>query len=198
VYRGFWKLKTGGAPAVEPVTNAEVKRHIAYADTDRDADIDAMIEAARTAIEENIGRALITSTWQLKLDEFPGGGADVMLPMPPLQSVTSITYTDVDGNSQTFAAAKYVVDTFAEPARIALAADQTWPSTYGEINVVTVEFVAGFGDASSDVPAPIVSAVKMLAGDLLDNAEAQVMVQLKENPAIARLLEPYRIYAEAV
>ena len=59
----------------------------------------AIVAAARKRIERGTELALITQTVEVKLD---GSGAAyaLELPMPPLQSVESITYVDPDGAEQ--------------------------------------------------------------------------------------------------
>lgn len=108
-----------------------------------------------------LGRALITQTWELYLDQFPrvdrlNDDARITLPLPPLQSVDEITYTDGDGATQTLASSKYTVGENGDgDAFIVPAYDESWPSTRAVPNAVKVTFSAGFGDAATDVPAAI-------------------------------------------
>src|SRR5258706_6207580 len=96
-------------PAVEPFTLAEAKLHCRIDIDDDNANVDKWIKAARTKVEKDTGRALLTQTWDLFLDAFysPGGyyvsdfgwpryGArSIPLAYPPLQSVTSVFQTDI-------------------------------------------------------------------------------------------------------
>jgi len=111
-----------------------------------------LIAAARGAAETITRRALITQTWDLVLDCFPYW--EMSIPLPTLQSVTTITYIDANGATQTLAADQYLVDTKSEPARITPAYGLVWPSTRYQTNAVTVRFVAGYGTASA-VPQAI-------------------------------------------
>jgi len=74
--------------------------------------------------------------------------------LPPLQSVTAITYFDSNGVEQTLAADQYLVDSTTQPARITPAYGLVWPVTQWRHNAVKVRFVAGYGAASA-VPACI-------------------------------------------
>ena len=116
------RLKT--SPAKEPVSLAEAKLHlkIEATDTGEDSLIKRLIVVARRRAEVSTGRALVTQTWTLALDGFPGGVIEV--PRPPLSSVTSITYIDPEGATQTVAADRYRVDAQREPGRLTPAWDE--------------------------------------------------------------------------
>ncbi len=162
------------APGVEPVSLAEAKSHLRVDTTDDDALITALITAAREQVENDTRRALVTQTWDYVLDAFPSG-SEIVLPLPPLQSVTSITYRDKDGNSSTFDASNYVVDTAGMFGRVVLKSGVTWPSvTLYPAGAVTVRFVAGYGDAGA-VPQSLKQAILLLVGHLYENREAAIM-----------------------
>lgn len=167
-----FSLQVSSEPAVEPVSTAEAKAHMRVDVSDDDTLIDAYIKAARIRLEEDTGRALITQTLVVKLDDFPlYENTALLLPRPPLQSVTSITYIDEDGVQQTWDSSKYIVDTGSEPARITPAYDEVWPSARDQINAVTITYVAGYGDAATDVPSDLIQAVKMLAAHWYEHRE---------------------------
>lgn len=207
-------------PATEPITTAEAKSHLRVDISDDDALIGGLITAARETAENILSRALITQTWQLVLDSFPGGSrvlsrfpsnttvqpytamspwylsGGFKLPFPPLQSVSSITYVDQDGNSNTVPSADYVVDTAHEPGRVFLKYGASWPSVALQPAAgVTIEYVAGYGDAS-DVPQAIKQAMLLIIGDLYEHREAVVVgTTAKEIPLGAMaLLWNYRIF----
>ena len=71
---------------------------------------------------------------------------DIKVPMPPLQSVSSIQYQDSNNATQTLAASNYTVDTDREPGRIVQSSTGSFPSTYPDLNAVTITFIAGYGD----------------------------------------------------
>ena len=139
-----------------PVTLEEAKDHLRVTGTTDDAMISAYLSSAVSQLDGVMGllnRCLVTQVWQLKLDGFPRGDY-FDLPLPPLQSVTSITYLDSNGDSQTLAASNYRVlnaNAHMHRGRIELEYGETWPSTYYVQQAVTVTFVAGYG-ARNDVP----------------------------------------------
>ena len=96
-------------------------------------------------------------------------------PRAPLQSLTSITYTDDAGATGTVAAANYVVDADSEPGRLALAAGGSWPGiTLRAIAGVKLRFVAGYGDDPEDVPQGYKQAMLLLVGHWYENREAVI------------------------
>lgn len=182
------------APATEPVTTAELKSHLRVDSTDEDTLIASLGTAARQYVEEQTRRALVTQTWVLKLDEFPESDGEILLPRPPLVSVSSVTYVDTAGSTQTLSSSVYSVDTTDTPGRITLAYDQTWPTVRDQRNAITVTYVAGYGAASA-VPDALKAAIKLLVGHWFTNREGVVTGTIAtEIPmAVDALLAPYRV-----
>src|SRR3972149_6512137 len=116
------------APAAEPVSVAEAKAHMYVTITADDVLIGSLISAAREHIENLMNRAFIEPTWELTMENFPGGNAVVDLPRSPLISIESVKYFDAGGNDVTMPPADYQVDAASEPARIAPAVGSSWPS----------------------------------------------------------------------
>ncbi len=157
------------APASEPVSLAEAKDHcrIAQAVTYEDALVTGLIRAAREHVETYTHRALLTQTWADKRDAFPCDRDEALwLPMPPVSSVTSITYIDTAGTSQTWAASLYTTDLpsgpYARAGRIVPAYSEYYPATRGVINAVTIRFVCGYGATAATVPSSLLAAMQIL------------------------------------
>lgn len=130
------------------------------------------IKSARIMVERRLGRSLINTTFDLKLDSFPHYyDCPIYLPRSPLSSA-SITYTDSDGTSQTLATTVYKVLTSREPGEIHLKSGQSWPSVYDEEDVISIRYVAGYGAAASSVPEPLKSAMKVLIAHWHRNRES--------------------------
>ena len=77
------------APAIEPVTVAEVKEHLRIDEDDEDALLTTFIEVAREYCEGYQNKAYITQTWDLWLDDFPD--SPFKIPLPPLTGQAEIT-----------------------------------------------------------------------------------------------------------
>lgn len=155
-------------PAAEPVSLDEAKLHLRVDGTAEDTLITSLIAAARQEIEFETGRALMTQTWDYWLDGWPCGGV-LALPLPPLQSVTSIKYFDTANAEATLASSSYYVDVGSTPGRVVLNYGQAWPATMlRPANGVCVRFVAGFGNSAA-VPAKLTLALKVLLAWLYEN-----------------------------
>lgn len=185
------------APTSEPLTTAQAKAHLNVDHTAFDTQIESLIKSARRSCEAYLGRALITQTWKLYLDCFPSDGCAIRLPNPPLQSVTSITYIDQDGATQTWASGNYQVDTVSTVGRIILAPGEAYPSTEsGRINAVTITYVCGYGDASTAIPENILHAVRLTVGDFFTLREDTIIGNVANDipNGAKRLLTQERVY----
>lgn len=183
-------------PATEPVTLTEAKAWLRVEHTDDDTLITALIQAAREKAESITGRALITQTFEYKLDGFPSSDCGITLLRPPFISVTSLGYTDENNSPQTLAENTDFVVTYLNGfAKIILAYEQEWPDTLDFTDVVTVTYVAGYGAASA-VPEAIKGAIKVMVADMYENRESLVIGRLTgvaAPVAAENLLQPYRV-----
>ena len=153
-------------PAREPLSLALAKEHLKIDSTFTDDDnlIQGLIIAARKYCEGFQNRAYLTQTYDLWLDHFPSGKY-IDIPLPPLQSVTSIKYYGTDDTEYTLAATEYDADTKGFVGRVVLKYSKTWPSTVlRPSNAVVVRFVAGYNTYSSTVSTSTVTVTKA-AGD---------------------------------
>lgn len=184
------------APATEPVSLGEAKAHLRVDISDDDALINNLIAAARRHIELTLcNRAFITQDWDYFLKEFPEGDT-IEIPLPPLQSVTSLKYKDKDGVETILPTTEYIVDANATPGRVILAYGKSWPSfTPYPSNPVAIRFKAGYGAATA-VPEEIKQAIKILVGHLYEYRELVVIgTILHEIPfTVYNLVASYRIH----
>ena len=182
-------LELSTAAASEVMSAAEAKRHMRVIADDDDAYIDTIISAATKYTEDTLGSSLITQTWKMYMDCFPGM---IELPRGPVQAVSSIEYIDTNGDTQTLAASKYTVDLKSQRPRITPSYNESWPSTRGIVNSVTVTFISGYGDTCDAVPVQIVQAIKMLTAHLYENRESTSPVAVNVVPmGYNFLISPY-------
>ena len=120
-----WNLTITGVPTAV-FTADDVKKHLRIDEDDEDNLIADYLEAAERQVETELAIGLLKQTLVLRLDQFPA--RRIRLPRPPLTSVTSITYTDNDGVSQTLATSEYTVNTFTTPGEIVEAYLKSWRS----------------------------------------------------------------------
>ena len=191
------------APAVQPLTLAEAKAHLRVDSSDDDFLIASLIDAARAYVDGKdgfLGRALVTQTWEVVIDEFPEN--EIKIPLPPLQSVVSIKYDDSAGVEQTLATTEYTVDAVSEPGWV-VPVTTGWPASIFEgINAVRIQFVAGYPpgtdspvDLAANVPGSVKAAMLLHVGAFYAHRENVVVGQTAVLLpwASEQLLRPYRV-----
>jgi uncharacterized phiE125 gp8 family phage protein len=187
-------LVTG--PDQEPLTLEQAKAQLRL-DVDADDELlRDMIKAAREWVEGQTKRALVTQTWDYKIDDywpFKFGTNRITLPINPLASVTSITYQDSGGSSPQpiLAASQYAIAARRHGSFIVPAYDVTWPSVRCVPDAITVRFIAG--SAVAAVPKVLQRAVALLVAHMYENREAAAAKPLVAVPyGIESLIAPYR------
>ena len=183
-------------PGIEPVSRDAAKAHLRVTVDDDDELIDVLIAAARRTLERSTARSFIDTSWTYTLDRFPDSASKpIRLPRSPVDSVTSIKYTDTDAVLQTWSSAEYDVDAASEPGRIVPAYGYTWPSDVRPgTNAVTILFKAGYGTTVASVPADLRVAVKMVLAHLYEHRELAIEQTLHVVPdAVQRIVMLNRV-----
>lgn len=175
-------------PSAEPVTLAEIKRHVRAEDFDDDDTYltEAGI-AARKYVEAYTGKVLAPTTFDLLLDAFPRG--PVRIEKGPLASVASVKYVSAEtGLEVTLSDDHYQVDAVSDPGWIAPYV-AGWPSPMATINSVRIRFVAGYSEA----PQPLKRAICELVSHWYENREATSGERLSHTPlGLDSILTEYR------
>ena len=131
------------APASEPLTLKETKLYLRLDTSHEDALISDLIVAARMQAEQYLRRSLITQSWQVEYDM--KGEVYFPLPLGPVQSITSVSSIDGNGDSQILSASTYA---------LTVAKDAIQFLMFTSASRIEVIYVAGYGDATA-VPRPI-------------------------------------------
>lgn len=157
-------LTVTSAPSVEPITTAEAKEwlRIDTSDTSQDVVLALLIKGVREKVEGHLRRSLITRTysWEAGYDDVFGG--QIELPRPPVQSVTSLTTYDDVNDAET---STLVASTNYQLVEKSYIVDRADGWDVNRVNrAATVVYVAGYGDAATDIPQDIKMAMlEMLA-----------------------------------
>jgi uncharacterized phiE125 gp8 family phage protein len=205
-------------PTRDPVDISEFSRFLRLTEIDGGDDrgmLEGLLSAARLHLEGAdgwLGRCFITQEWDYTLDAFPwcgcgrslergpSAGQAMLLPLNPVQSITSVKYLQSsDGTEQTWTNTLYVLDKASEPARLYPAYGQTYPTTRLIPNAVTVRFKVGYGGRGTLVPEPIRLAIMSLAAHWYENREPiAIGLASSEIPMhVQALLAPYRMFPVA-
>lgn len=154
------------APAAEPLTTADAKAHLAYDDTDKDTLIGQYCASARAHVERRTGTRLYTQTVSFKTDDW----CDLAhLPIAPIQSVSSIAYTDTAGDVITLPTTVYETRLDLLEPTIVLKYGQAWPSVQVG-SLITVTAVVGYGAAGAQ-PPDVIHAIRLIVGDMFAQRE---------------------------
>ena len=156
-------LTVSSAPSVEPISTAEAKEYLRIdtSDTSQDNVIALLIAGVRQRFEDYLRRALITQTLSYEMS-----GDDlrqyIEIPRPPVQSITSLTTYDEASGSET---STVVASTNYQLIEKTLLVERNDGWTINrEDRAGTLVYVAGYGNASTDIPQDIVLAMlEMLA-----------------------------------
>ena len=210
------RLQVTTAPVNLPVTLDEAKTQANIDDdfTDDDALILGYVRTATDDVENNTGRALITRTYTLFLDDWPkGAGKDTIwegwregaettllspvraldLPRPPLIAVTSISTFDDSDVETTYAATNYFVDNVTQPGRVVLRKSAAAPNPDRVASGVKMVFTAGYGPSFTDVSQGLRDAILQEVAFLYENRGDCAPEKALHASGAAALLGPYRI-----
>lgn len=158
-----------------PVTLAEAKEHLRILSDDLDVEIQAALEAAIEYCESVVGRSLrVSHTLTQTYCQWPC--SPVRFDRQPVKSITSVTYCDDDGASQTVSTSDYRLQPSTNAGAVLEWDDGfSYPSLDARLNAVTITYVAGYADIAS-VPAMAKYAVKLklkeLFGDMGEREQA--------------------------
>jgi uncharacterized phiE125 gp8 family phage protein len=166
-------------PAVPAVTLNDIKEHLRIepADTDHDARLTPYLDAAINEAENQTGRALITQTYDLIFNSWDEIGCTIF-PFGNLQSVTSLKYNDEDGAEQTVSSDDYLVNGIdTDEGKIIFHSDSDfdYPVLY-ELDPITIRIICGYGDAATDVPLSIQSAIKLMVEEMNDGDNLKITI----------------------
>lgn len=181
------------APTVEPITLDQLRAHLRIDVTDEDDELEEIISDSREALENEYEVAFNTQTWDVVLDAFPCGwtwapgwagplrSTAIILGRRPVQSVTSVKYTDSTGATVTLTpTTDYVVD--ASGGRIVPAFGKLWPmTTLQPVNGVQIRVVLGYGSNATDIPRNARRATRLMCGHFYENRE-QVLLEQRIRP----------------
>lgn len=178
-----------------PISVQDVKAQIRIEldDTTQDAYLTDLIKTALEYCENETGRDYTETTWDEILEGFPGSDGRICLPRSPVKSVTSITYFDTNGDSQTVDSADYIlIKPTTLPGFLEPAPSKVWPSSQCRPNAVTVRFVTGY----TTVPETLRHCIRLLVGTYHENRESELPMKTYElSMGLQRLTDQLRMVA---
>lgn len=129
----------------------------------------------------DLGISVLRRTFDFHRQGWPTRCADdgwrvIRLPYPPCVTVTSVSYLDANGATQTLSPTAYTVRKPSRvPAEIVFLKPAELPTLTSHPRAVTVRYVAGYGTAPLfKAPENLRQLVSMYAGHFFENPEATV------------------------
>lgn len=155
------------APTAYPISLTQAKANCRVDSSDEDNLISSYIATAVNYCEKQTSCAFVGQTFRLDLDRFPEYGRisehyclddvreRIILPIGPVQYVSSIAYKDSDGATQTWSSSEYQLVSSDSFACIECKPGYTFPARGVSSAAVTVTYRAGYlrpftADASTD------------------------------------------------
>ena len=140
---------------------SELKTYLRIAGDYADDELMKQLHRSIDDLEGRSRRQLLTAEIVYRFDRFPWSGC-IELPRAPLQSVTSITYTDSLSVSQTWASTEYDVIADSEPGLVRLAHEKKLPTNSPRDIVIT--YNAGYGAGWNDLPGQVQECLLYMVG----------------------------------
>lgn len=153
-------IKVITQPTAEVITLPEAKLHLRIDDAGVHPDdvmIAGLIIAARGYAEHYTQCSIGSQTLEVALDAFPATACAIELSRGPTTAITSVSYADEAGVTQTLTGSNYSLDDYSTPAWLVPAYGMEWPATRDQANAVKVRYVAGW--TAVTVPKQIKSAM---------------------------------------
>ena len=169
------------APAITPITLAEVKDQLRVEHTDDDSILTRLIAVAvaYTDVTGALGHAMITQKWGQWIAANPPSAVKLIL--GPSQAVTAVKYYDTDGTLQTATLTDFEVTGTEFATYIGPKTGFSWPVTDQRSDAIRIEYTIGYGDSTTDVPETLRHAMMMLIAHWYDNRENELIGTISKN-----------------
>ena len=177
-----------GTPSLDNVVSvADIKSYLRVDHSTDDTLIEALRDASIAWVEDYCNTRLGDVTAVGYLDNFYSG----RIPIGPVVSISSVTYTAPGNSTQTLSTTKYYYDLKTKPARIVF---HEVPDLEDDaLNRVQINMTIGYAEA--DVPLPLIQAIKLMTAHLYETRVPVVTgtIAIEVPLALKALLNPYRV-----
>jgi uncharacterized phiE125 gp8 family phage protein len=157
-------------PTIDPVTTADAKAHLRVTGSTEDAYISSLITVAALRVQAMTRRTLINTTYLWTTDALFD---EMRLPVGPVSALGAITLYD-EADAPTVVSSS--VYRLSQELLVVKKRNEDWPDVdLRNSDPVTVAFTSGYGAATTDLPEPLVHAVKLLLSHWFENREPVVL-----------------------
>ena len=180
-------IEITGTPDLDAVISvADLKEHLRVDHSDEDTLIEAYRDAAIKWVEDYCNTRLGDVTAVYHMDAFH----TTTIPVAPVSAISSVTYLDQAGDSQTLGTSYYWFDLKRQPARITFDnAPDVFDDTY---NAVQVNMTIGYAEAS--IPKPLIHGIRLMVAQLYEMRQPVTGSTTYEVPlGLHSIMSPYRV-----
>lgn len=153
-----------------PVSLTDFKDQLRIEHADQDRLLVTKIQAAVGEVEQVINAAVIARDFVLNLSNWPTEATDetdkILIPNPPLISVTSIEYRDEADALQTLDPAEYRVSAVRPIPYIEITGSA--PVVYGSGDSIAINYKAGWATTPGEVPFQLREAILLRASTRME------------------------------
>jgi uncharacterized phiE125 gp8 family phage protein len=190
----FWKIIT--EPTSYPVTITEIKEFARIDGNEEDSILEVFLSGVVNNVEAYLGRALITRTYKMVMDEW--NDREIELPMPPLISVSSIKTIDEDNVETTYDSSNYFVITESIPGRVVIKKDSIMPTNTDRDKAgYSITWNAGYTDIPKQIKIAIMQWVTMIYENrsMVENEMNTInrVTELQIPNEVKKILQPFRV-----
>lgn len=164
------------APDDLVITVDALKKNCGFASTDTDFDdVFRRLILEATDYVENAARCYLRPfVIDEQFEYFPYGTNPIRLSREPVRSITSVSYKDETGVTQTMDAADYQTWLSHNPPLVSPTGGECWPDTdQNALQAMTVRYAAGPVSVSADYRPTLVNAVMLIATATWNNADGK-------------------------
>lgn len=176
-------------PNTEPITLDTTKLFLRIDHDDEDSLIADFIQSARMQVEKLCQKTLIARSQSVTLS--PPFDYILSLNIAPVTAVNAVALNLADGTTQALSLNNLWINLRGSPATIALKGMgvPAWHSR-SDIHAVTIEVMAGYGEAIDDIPMPLRQAMLLLVGQAYEHRAGQTLPSIPM--MVDALIMPYR------
>ncbi len=176
--------------ATSYISISDVKEHLRVINTDEDAYIAGILDAAFDIAENYIGSTIRLANCQLEMADFKEAITDFY---GKPQSLTAVKYYDTANVLQTWPAANYSAQLQRDRLRL------FWHTITPSVNddrLDSVVITAQMGYTPGNLPGAIRAAILLITGDLYEERKNEIIgaTETTMTRGTEYLLNPYRIH----
>lgn len=177
------------SPPIEPITLEAAKLFLRLDDDAEDTLTTDLIRSAREQVETLCRKTLIERTQRINFA--PPFNRILYLNIAPIKSVTGMTLHLENGDEEAVPLDNLNINLRATPGSIQKHTLGLWSwHSRPEINAITVDVVAGYGESIDDIPMPLRQAMLLLIGQGYEHRSGTDMPGIPM--MVDALVMPYR------